>query len=357
MLKEYSGIKQEIRNAIDEVVNKGWFIMGKKLKEFEKNFAGYSEAEYCVGVGNGMEALQIALMASGIGKGDEVITVANTFIATALAIKNVGAKPVFVDCNDYHLIDPSLIEEKITKKTKAIMPVHLFGQMADMLAIKKIADKYHLKIIEDAAQAHGAKQNNKRPGMYSDFACYSFYPTKNLGAYGDGGAITTNSKLFYQKCLLLRNYGSQEKYIHEVIGLNSRLDEIQAAILNVKLPFLNRIILAKQTFVYLYFKKLRDIDILPPDIVDGNLHTWHQLVIRTDKRDRLKNYLERKGIKTLIHYPIPIHKQKCFREYSGLKLPNTEKFAKEVLSLPMDLDLSSSDINIICTHIAKFFNK
>jgi len=354
--KEYRVLKPEIDKDVIKVFESGWFILGKKLKMFEEKFAKYTGTKYCIGVANGLEALQISLMALGVGKGDEVITVANTAVATVLAISNTGAKPVFVDVNEYYLMDAAKIKEKITKNTKVILPVHLFGQIADMEKITKIAEKYNLKIIEDACQAHGAKQNNQKAGSFGDLNAFSFYPTKNLGAYGDGGAITTDSKKLYEKCLMLRNYGQINRYHHEIRGLNSRLDEVQAAILGVKLKHLDSFVEKRNNIASLYIKELYDIkQIKLPKTMKNNYHAFHLFAIKTRDREKLMEYLTANGIQTLIHYPLPVHKQNCYRQYNSISLPITEENSRNILSLPIHPFMEEKEIKTICLLIRRFY--
>ncbi len=354
--KEYHELEHEIDNAVKNCLSSGWYILGKNVQEFEKNFAKYIGTKYCVGVGNGMEALQITLMALGIGKGDEVLTVANSAVATALAITNIGATPIFVDIDEYYLIDVKNIERKITKRTKAILPVHLFGQVADMDGVLKIARKYKLKIIEDACQAHGATYKNKKAGSIGDIGCFSFYPTKNLGGYGDSGAIATNSKELYKKCLMLRNYGQRNRYIHEVKGLNSRMDELQAAILNVKLRYLNKFVQKRNEIAKLYLTNLKGVkQIILPKIRPNSLHSFHLFVIQAERRDELREYLKKNGIETQIHYPIPIHKQECYREYNSKKIPVTEKMAEKLLSLPINPNTTHNEVALVSQKIKEYY--
>ena len=352
--REYEEMKKEIDKAIQDVLDSGWFILGKQVESFEKEFASYNNAKYCIGVANGMEALQLSLMALGIKHGDEVITVSNTAVATALSITSVGATPVFVDIdkNSYN-IDPKNIEKAITKKTKAIIPVHLFGQCADMSPITETAKRHSLKIVEDACQAHGAEHKGRKAGTIGDIGCFSFYPTKNLGAYGDGGAIVLNSKEDAEKLSALRNYGQEIRYAHKYRGLNSRLDEMQAAILRVKLKHLDENVARRRKNAKLYDELLKDKNITTPKEMPSNKHTYHLYVIRTKQRDRLQRQLRSKGIKTLIHYPIPLHLQGAFNSL-GIKkgaLPVTEQYADEILSLPMYPQLKKEEIEEICKNI------
>ncbi len=354
--KEYQYLKKDIDRAINRVLTSGYYILGPEVENFEQLFAKYLNIKYCVGVGNGLEALQIALMALEIGEGDEVITTAHSAVATALAIKAVGAKPIFVDIDEYYQLDSSKIERKITPKTKAILPVHLYGQLADIEKIYKIAKKYHLYLIEDAAQAHGAEYKNKKAGTFGDLGCFSFYPTKNLGAFGDGGAIVTNNKKLYERCRMIRNYGQKNRYEHEVYGINSRLDEIQAVILSVKLKHLDEFNNKRRELAKIYFETLKDIRTIQlPPIRNNSQPNFHLFVIEADKRNKLIKFLQSNGIPTIIHYPIPIHKQKCFSEFNKLKLPVLEKKVKKIISLPIHPFLQKKDIIYISNKIKQFY--
>ena len=354
--KEYLFLRKEMDLAIKEVLRSGRYILGEKVERFEKQFADYLGVKYCIGVGNGLEALQVALMALGVKKGDEVITTAHSAVATALAVKAVGAKPVFVDIDEYYHLDSDKIEEKITSHTKAILPVHLYGQTADIKKIKKVVRKHHLYLIEDAAQAHGAEYNGQKAGTFGEFGCFSFYPTKNLGAYGDAGAIVTDSKDLYERCKMIRNYDQKNRYEHEVYGLNSRLDEIQAAILSVKLKYLDKFNQRRNEQAKLYFKLLKDIkEIKLPKIRKNAKHIYYLFVIEAERRDKLMKFLRKNNISTLIHYPIPIHEQKCFSEFNNLKLPILEDKVKKILSLPIHPFLKNKDIAYISQKIIEFY--
>ncbi len=354
--KEYKFFKKEIDNAINSVLQSGWYVLGKNVEDFEKEFAKYVGTKYAIGVGNGMEALQISLMALGIGKGDEIITVSNTAAATALAISQVGAKPVFVDVDEFFHLDSLKLEEVITEKTKAILPVHLFGQMADMKKILKIAKKHNLKVIEDACQAHGATFDGKRAGSFGDLGAFSFYPTKNLGAYGDGGVITTDSKALYIRCQMLRNYGEISKYKHKVKGLNSRLDEIQAAILLEKLKKLDQLNSKRQQIARIYFEKLKGVPgIQLPKVRAGAKSNFHLFVVKAYDRENLKNFLLQNGIQTAVHYPTLIHKQESYQEYNSQSLPVSEKNADEALSLPIHPFLTETEASFICQKIKQYY--
>jgi dTDP-4-amino-4,6-dideoxygalactose transaminase len=354
--KEYQANKSAIDRAVERVLSSGHYILGKEGEAFEHEFANYLDIKYMVSVANGMEALQIALMALGIGVGDEVITTSLSAVATALVIKNVGATPVFADIDDYYHLDPIQIEKKITPKTKAIIPVHLYGQAVDIEKIVAIAQKHNIAVIEDCAQAHGATMNGKKVGTFGIISAFSFYPTKNLGAYGDGGAIATNNPELAEKMKMIRNYGQKNRYEHPVLGLNSRLDEIQAAVLRVKLKKLDSENKKRQKIARLYRKLLKNIpEIRLPLERKASNHVYHLFVIQTNRRDELQASLKEKGIATLIHYPIPIHKQKSFEEFNSLALPKTEKAASSVLSLPCHPYLEASEVKKVCAAIGSFF--
>ncbi|SES84753.1 DegT/DnrJ/EryC1/StrS aminotransferase family protein [Natronincola peptidivorans] len=351
----HQSIKKEIFSALNKAYDSNWFIMGKELANFEKSFAQYCQVKHCIGVGNGLDALHLILRGYGIGEGDEVIIPANTFIATALAVSYAGAVPVLVepDENAYN-INPSLIENAITKKTKAIIAVHLYGQPADMDAINNIAKTYKLKVIEDAAQAHGALYKGRQTGTLGDAAGFSFYPGKNLGALGDGGAITTNDDDLAEKLNLLRNYGSSKKYHHQLKGFNSRLDEVQAVFLNIKLSYMDQWTRERRSIAEEYMKKLKDTKIITPYVPEWIDSAWHLFVIRCKKRDQLKKYLANQGIGTMIHYPIPIHLQEAYRELRDGDFPLTEILSNEVLSLPIWVGMKEEDVDYICQHILTF---
>jgi len=356
--KQYSYLKDEIDTVIKKVLESGQFILGEKVKKFEQEFGNYLGAKYCVGVGNGLEALQIALIALGIKEGDEVITTAHSAVATALAIKAVGATPIFVDIDEYYHLDPDKTEKKITLKTKAILPVHLYGQAVDIEKIKKIAKKHRLYLIEDAAQAHGAEYNGQKVGTFGDLGCFSFYPTKNLGAFGDGGAIVTDSKDLYEKCKMIRNYGQKNRYEHEVYGLNSRLDEIQAAILSVEIKYLDKFNQKRNEQAKLYFKLLKGVkEIKLPKTRENANHVYYLFVIEAERRNELMNFLRKNNIPTLVHYPIPIHKQRCFSEFNNLKLLVLENKVNKILSLPIHPFLKNKDIIYISQKIIEFYEE
>lgn len=352
-------LHQSVRAPLDaayrRVMDAGWFIMGPELEAFEAEFARYCEVKYCVGVGNGLEALHLLLQAYGIGPGDEVIVPSNTFIATWLAVTQCGAIPVPVepDINTYN-INPALIGSAITNRTRAIIPVHLYGQPADMDAINEVAVKNGLIVIEDAAQAQGARYKGRRVGSLGHAAGTSFYPGKNLGAFGDGGAVLTNDTAVAEKVKQLRNYGSKVKYEHDFIGYNSRLDEMQAAFLRVKLAVLDEWNAKRRDIADQYSKFLTTADVVLPHVPEYAEPVWHLYVIRSKLRGVLQRHLESNGVSTVIHYPIPPHWQACYQRYKKQSMPLAEKFAEEVLSLPMSSILNSEEINHITNNICGF---
>ena len=342
--------RDELIKACAKVIDSGWYILGKEVEEFEKEFAKYCGTKYAIGVGSGLAALTMILRAykemGTVKEGDEIIVPANTYIASILAISENKLKPVLVEPKiDTYLIDPDKIEKKITSRTRAIMVVHLYGQTCEMDRIWEIAKKYNLKIIEDAAQSHGARYKERIAGNLGDVAGFSFYPTKNLGALGDGGAVTTNNEELAEIIRALRNYGSHEKYENIYKGLNSRLDEIQAAMLRVKLKYLDRENKRRKEIAQYYLDNIRNDEIILPKVLTDSV--WHIFPIRSKNRNKLQKYLRDKGIQTLIHYPIPPHKQVAYKEWNNLSLPITEKIHSEILSLPMGSHLSNDDVKKI----------
>ncbi len=341
-------LRADLEQAFHEVLDSGWFTQGPQLEAFEKEYANYCGVKYCIGVGNGLDALHLILRAYDIGEGDEVIVPSNTYIATWLAATHAGAIPVPVEPDERtYNINPALIEAAITPKTKAIIAVHLYGQPADMDTINAIASKYNIKVIEDAAQAQGSLYKARRIGGLGDAAGHSFYPGKNLGALGDGGAVTTNDMKMAEKLRMLRNYGSRVKYLNEIQGFNSRLDEMQAAFLRIKLKKLDEWNQRRRVIAALYLKELPDLPLVLPQVPKWANPVWHLFVIQTANRKALQESLERFGISTLIHYPIPPHLQGAYKKLINLKgrLPITEKLHDHVLSLPIspDLNLAQAD--------------
>lgn len=354
--KEYKFFKESIDAAFAKVMESGWHILGPTVGDFEKMFASYIGARYAVGVANGLEAIQIVLMALNIGRGDEVLTVSHSAVATTLAITNVGATPVFIDIDEYFHMDASVLEAHITPRTKAIIPVHLYGQVVDMDAINTVAKKHNLVVIEDACQAAGAAYHGKKAGALGFAGCFSFYPTKNLGGYGDGGAITTDSEELYEKCKMLRNYGQKNRYHHEVQGINSRLDELQAAFLIAKLSHLDELNKKRNVFSQIYIKELAGVkEIQLPKVRENCFHIFHLFVIEAKRRDELMQFLQQEGVQSLIHYPVPIHKQQCYPEFNDVKLDQTEKQVTQILSLPMHPFLEEEEVLKVCAAIKKFY--
>ncbi|MDH5570771.1 MAG: DegT/DnrJ/EryC1/StrS family aminotransferase [Gammaproteobacteria bacterium] len=356
---DLSRLNHSIRESLDEayrrVVDSGWFIMGPELEAFENEFAQYCEVKHCIGVGNGLEALHLLLCAYGIGPGDEVIVPSNTFIATWLAVSECGATPIPVEPRvDTHNIDPLLIENAITSRTRAIMPVHLYGQPADMDPINALADKHGLVVIEDAAQAQGARYKGRRTGSLGHAAATSFYPGKNLGALGDGGAVLTNDDVIAEKVMQLRNYGSKVKYKHEIAGYNSRLDEMQAAFLRAKLVVLDEWNARRREVAAQYSKLLAGAGIKLPVVPEYAEPVWHLYVIRSNQRDALQKYLEQQGVSTVIHYPIPPHEQACYQGFREYSLPIAGMLAGEVLSLPISPHLENNEIESVVSKISLF---
>ena len=359
---QYLRIKPEVDAAIQHVLDSTAFIQGSPVREFEQQLAQYVGSKYVVSCGNGTDALLVALMALGIGPGDEVITVPFTFVASVEAIALLGAKPVFVDvCEDTFTMDASLLEAAVTPKTKAIIPVHLYGQCADMEPILNIAKKHNIKVIEDACQAVGTSYTfsdgtTMQAGTMGEIGCLSFFPSKNLGCYGDGGAMMTDDEALAERLRAICRHGSKVKYHHDYVGINSRLDTLQAAILQVKLRHLNEYIANRRAAAEYYFNALKSVDWLQlPDIKQNTQHTFHQFTLRVKdgKRDALKQYLSDKGIPTMIYYPIPVHLQPAYRSlgYQEGDFPVSERLCKEVLSLPMHTELAEDQLQYICETI------
>lgn len=352
--------KKALLKTIEEIVDEATFLMGKPLERFEKNFAKFCHRKYCVGLNSGTDALMLALLAYGIKRGDEVITVPNSYFSTAMVVSNIGAKVIFVDISPENFtIDPDKIEAKITKRTKAILPVHLYGQTADMDPIVKLAKKYHLQIIEDCCQAHGAEYKGKRV-PFTETGAFSFYPGKNLGAFGDGGAVVTDNKKVKDELELLRNDGSRKKYEHLSLGYKSRLDALQAAILDFKLKHLSDFTRKRRRAATLYNKYLADIkEVMPPQEMVYAYHVYHLYVIKCLRRDKLQEHLAKAGVTTIIHYPTPIHLQKPYRKqgYKRGDFPITEEKAKRILSLPMFPEITEEEIKYIAEKIKDFYLK
>jgi dTDP-4-amino-4,6-dideoxygalactose transaminase len=359
---QYQRIKPEIDEAVANVLASTQFILGKEVGEFESAAASYLGTKYAIGCASGTDALQIAMMALGIGVGDEVITSPFTFVATAETIVLLGGTPVYVDIDPMtYNIDPSKIERAITGTTKAIIPVHLYGQPADMDPIMEIANRHGLKVIEDAAQAFGAEYKGRKAGNFGDIACFSFFPTKNLGAFGDAGMVTTNDQELAERMRMISLHGSRKKYQHEILGINSRLDTLQAAILKAKIKYVNAWNRSRQDFAGRYSRELKDSGVITPYVMPGSTHIYHQYSIRLPRssgktRDALVAYLKSRGIPTAVHYPIPLHLQKAFVHLGKGEgeYPFSETVASEILSLPMHTELDEEQIEYIVRAIREF---
>lgn len=354
--RQFQMYQQEYEEAALRVLRSGWYILGNEVKQFEEEFAAYTGRKYCVGLNSGLDALIMSVRALGIGEGDEVIVQANTYIATVLGITENGATPVFVEPDEYFNLDAERIEAAITDKTKAIMVVHLYGQASNMNRIVEIANKYHLPIIEDCAQSHGACFAGKMTGTFGVSGCFSFYPTKNLGAFGDAGAIVTDDKEVADKIRMMRNYGSRIKYVNEIEGINSRLDEMQAALLRVKLTHMQELNDERKVLGERYTKGIRNDKLVKPEIREQADSVFHQYVIRCSEREKLQKYLEEQGIQTQIHYPIPPHLAECYQQmrYKVGDYPITEQYANEVLSLPLYTGMTWEEQDYVIEKLNEF---
>lgn len=348
--------QQEFEHKALEVLRSGWYILGREVETFEESFAAYTGAKYCVGLANGLEALQIAVKLLGIGPGDEVIVQGNAYIASVMGITMNGASPVFVEPDAYYQIDAEQIEAHITERTKAVMVVHLYGMAAQMERIAAVCKKHGLRLIEDCAQSHGAKYGGKMTGTFGDIGCFSFYPSKNLGAFGDGGAVVTNDEELAKEAKIYRNYGSEKRYYNKVVGMNSRLDEMQAGLLNVRLSHMEEITAERQYLAKRYNENLRQDQITLPACRARTETVWHQYVIRCDRRRELIDYLGQMDIGTIIHYPIPPHLSEAYA-YLGYKkgdLPITEHYADRVLSIPLYTGMTEAEQDYVIEAINGF---
>ena len=348
--------QKELEEKAIEILRSGRYILGEELERFEMEFAQFLGVKYCVGVGNGLDALTMAFYLLGIGPGDEVLVPGNTFIASVMGITRNGGIPIFVEPDEYYNIDALKIEEKITDKTKAILVVHLYGQASQMDKIMEISRKYNLKVVEDCAQSHGACYDGKKTGTFGDIGCFSFYPSKNLGAFGDAGAIVTGNSELAKKVRIFRNYGSEKRYYNKVVGTNSRLDELQAGLLRVKLSHLKDLNEERKNICDRYLREISNKKILLPQIRENATSVWHQFVVRCTEREKMIKYLNEKEIGTIIHYPIPPHLSEAYK-YLGMKegsLPITERYANEVLSLPLYNGMRNDELNYIISCINRF---
>lgn len=351
--------QKEFEEKALNVLRSGWYVLGNEVKSFEEEFSTYTGAKYCVGLASGLDALWMAFRVLKIGQGDEVIVQGNTYIASVMGISMNNATPVFVEPDEYNNIDASKIEDKITNKTKAILVVHLYGQASNMDVIMNIANKYNLKVVEDCAQSHGSYFNNKMTGTIGDIGCFSFYPSKNLGAFGDGGAIVTNNEEIAKDFRIYRNYGSEKRYYNTVVGTNSRLDELQAGLLRVRLSHIEELTQERERLCSRYMAELHNDYIELPKVRKNATTVWHQFVIHCKNRDKLIEYLNDKEIGTIIHYPIPPHLSEAY-QYLGLSegiLPITEKFANEVLSIPLYNGMTVEEQDFVIEKINSFGDK
>ena len=348
--------QKEFEEKALSVLRSGWYVLGNEVRTFEENFAAYTGAKYCVGLASGLDALWMAVRLLGIGAGDEVIVQGNTYIASVMGITINGATPVFVEPDSFYQIDADRIEEKITERTKAVMVVHLYGHVADMQKIQTICRKHHLRLIEDCAQSHGAKYRGQMTGTFGDVGCFSFYPSKNLGAFGDGGAVVVKDEALAKEFKVFRNYGSEKRYYNKVVGTNSRLDEIQAGLLRVRLSHMEELTQEKIAIASRYTEGIHNPKIKLPQIPEGATCVYHQYVIRCEERDRLIEYLNEKEIGTIIHYPIPPHLAEAYR-YLGHHegdFPITEHLAKTVLSIPMYNGMTEEEQNVVIDALNRF---
>ncbi len=358
--KMNADVKQATLASFEQFFDSAWYVLGEQVKQFEKDYASFNKTEHAIGVANGLDALIIALKTLNIGEGDEVIVPSNTYIASWLAVSYVGATPVPVEPRmETYNINPDKIESKITKRTKAIMPVHLYGQSCEMDAVMAIAKKHNLYIVEDNAQSQGALYNGKQTGSFGDINATSFYPGKNLGAYGDAGALTTNNEALSQRARVIRNYGSEKKYYNQELGINSRLDEVQAGFLSIKLNYLPNWNVERNTIAKWYFEALSGTKNLVLPVIAGNATSvFHLFVIRTDNRNQLQDFLTEKGIGSLIHYPVPPHLQQAYHNlhYKEGDFPIAEEIANTCLSLPMFPGMTAGQVDYICNTIKQFLN-
>lgn len=352
----YLKYKEEYDIAAIRVLESGWYVLGKEVEKFETEFANFTGSKHCVGLNSGLDALILAFRALEIGEGDEVIVPANTYIASVLGITENGAIPIFIEPDEYFNLDSAKIEKKITDKTKAILVVHLYGQAADMVNIKSIAEKYELHLVEDCAQSHGSCFNGKVTGTWGDIGCFSFYPTKNIGAFGDSGAIVTNNDKLYENIRMLRNYGSKVKYHNEILGVNSRMDEIQAALLSVKLRHYSELRAERESIANEYLRRIKNPLITLPSVREKAEHVWHLFVLKINERDKFQRYLSDNGIATQIHYPIPPHLSNAYMylRYKEGNFPITEDYTSSIVSLPLYEGMSDEEVQYVIDIINEY---
>ena len=348
--------QKEFEDRALEVLRSGWYVLGNQVKSFEEEFAAYTGGGCCVGLASGLDALWIAFRVLGIGPGDEVIVQANTYIASVMGITMNGATPIFVEPDEYFNIDTAKIEEKITERTKAILVVHLYGQASKMDDVLELAHKYHLRLVEDCAQSHGACFDGQMTGTFGDVGCFSFYPSKNIGAFGDGGAVVVKDEALAREFRIFRNYGSEKRYYNKVVGANSRLDELQAGLLRVRLEHVEECEKERAAIAKRYLRELQNPKLMLPKVREGSTAVWHQFVVRTSEREELISYLNEREIGTIIHYPIPPHLSEAYA-YLGYEkgaFPITEQYAKEVLSLPMYNGMTDEEQTYVIEALNRF---
>lgn len=354
--RQYKMYQEEYETKVLEVLRKGWYILGEETEKFEEEYAKYVGTKYSLGIDNGLNALVLAFRALNIGQGDEVIVQGNTFIATVMGITINDATPIFVEPDEFYNIDIEKIEEKITERTKAICVVHLYGQATKIDKVLELCKKYNLKLVEDCAQAHGAEFNGQKVGSFGDVGCFSFYPGKNLGCFGDGGAITTNNEEIYKRIKMLRSYGSEKKYHHVEVGYNARLDELQAGLLRIKLSHLSELTKEREDIVKRYLTEIKNTLIQLPKVRENCTHVWHLFVVKVEDRDKFQKYLEENGIGTVIHYPIPPHLSEAYRDlgYKVGDFPITEDYANTIVSLPLYNGMIKEEIDYVIKKINEY---
>lgn len=354
--RQYKMYQEEYETKVLEILRKGWYILGEETEKFEKEYAKYVGTKYSLGIDNGLNALVLAFRALNIGQGDEVVVQGNTFIATVMGITINGATPIFVEPDKFYNIDIEKIEEKITERTKAICVVHLYGQATKMDKVLELCKKYNLKLVEDCAQAHGAEFNGQKVGSFGDIGCFSFYPGKNLGCFGDGGAITTNNEEIYKRIKMLRSYGSEKKYHHVEVGYNARLDELQAGLLRIKLSHLSELTKERENIAKRYLTEIKNPLIQLPKLKENCTHVWHLFVVKVEDRDKFQKYLEENEIGTVIHYPIPPHLSEAYRDL-GYKVGDyliTEDYANTIVSLPLYNGMTREEIDYVIEKINEY---
>lgn len=354
--RQYKMYQEEYETKVLEILRKGWYILGEETEKFEKEYAKYVGTKYSLGIDNGLNALVLAFRALNIGQGDEVVVQGNTFIATVMGITINGATPIFVEPDKFYNIDIEKIEEKITERTKAICVVHLYGQATKMDKVLELCKKYNLKLVEDCAQAHGAEFNGQKVGSFGDIGCFSFYPGKNLGCFGDGGAITTNNEEVYKRIKMLRSYGSEKKYHHVEVGYNARLDELQAGLLRIKLSHLSELTKERENIAKRYLTEIKNPLIQLPKLKENCTHVWHLFVVKVEDRDKFQKYLEENEIGTVIHYPIPPHLSEAYRDL-GYKVGDyliTEDYANTIVSLPLYNGMTREEIDYVIEKINEY---